>query len=156
MVNLLKQLIVIKESKAGAFVQVAPEYRKLKNHYQLLWDQPDCIGYIKTVAVLQVFTDQGISADTWYSGKFFRSADPEQDGKVPITLVAKNLMLAHKWGVKSFYYDLRDKQSSREMTQADDLQTKQDPIKPLTIIPPAGDYIQGANDGEDYCESCTL
>jgi ribonucleoside-diphosphate reductase alpha chain len=143
-VNLLKQLIVIKESKAGAFVQVAPEYRKLKNHYQLLWDQPDCIGYIKTIAVLQVFIDQGISADTWYSGKFFRSADPELDGKVPITLIAKNLMLAHKWGVKSFYYDLRDKQSSREMTRADDFHAKQDP---LPII---------ADEGEDYCESCTL
>jgi ribonucleoside-diphosphate reductase alpha chain len=137
-VNFLKQLIVVKESKAGAFVQVAPEYRKLKGHYQLLWDQPDCIEYIKTVAVLQVYVDQGISADTFYSGKFFRSADPEQDGKVPVTLIAKNLMLAHKWGVKSFYYDLRDKQSSREMT-AD--------IQHMDADEPPED---------EYCESCVL
>jgi ribonucleoside-diphosphate reductase alpha chain len=151
-VNFLKQLIVVKESKAGAFVQVAPEYRKLKGHYQLLWDQPDCIEYIKTVAVLQVYVDQGISADTFYSGKFFRSADPEQDGKVPVTLIAKNLMLAHKWGVKSFYYDLRDKQSSREMTKSpEEAKTKLDPAN---STPSTSDYIQGADD--EYCESCVL
>lgn len=145
-VNFLKQLIVVKESKAGAFVQVAPEYRKLKNHYQLLWDQPDPIEYIKTVAVLQVYVDQGISADTFYSGRFFRSSDPEQDGKVPITLIAKNLMLAHRWGVKSFYYDLRDKQSSREMTKHDDagdFHSKEEPVPE-------------AQEDEYVCESCVL
>ena len=122
-------------------MQVAPEYRKLKPYYQLLWDQPDCIEYIKTVAVLQVYVDQGISADTFYSGKFFRSADPEQDGKVPVTLIAKNLMLAHKWGVKSFYYDLRDKQSSREMTAATQEIQHMDADEPPE---------------EEYCESCVL
>lgn len=138
-VNMLKRLIIIKESKAGAFVQVAPEYRKLKNHYQLLWDQPDCIEYIKTVAVLQAYVDQGISADTFYNGKFFRSADPQLDGKVPATLVAKNLMLAHKWGVKSFYYDLRSKEDSRQMTKEAEAQ-------------PAAEL--GGDD--EPCESCVL
>ena len=41
-------LISTKESKAGSFVQVVPEYQKLKNKYQLMWDQTDCVGYIKT------------------------------------------------------------------------------------------------------------
>jgi len=139
-VNFLKQLIVVKESKAGAFVQVAPEYKKLKGHYQLLWDQPDPIEYIKTIAVLQVFVDQGISADTWYSGKFFRSEDPELDGKVPITLIARNLMLAHWWGIKSFYYDLRDKQASREMTKSTEVVHMDEDEPPE----------------EEYCESCVL
>jgi ribonucleotide reductase alpha subunit len=99
-----------------------------------------------------VYVDQGISADTFYSGKFFRSADPEQDGKVPVTLIAKNLMLAHKWGVKSFYYDLRDKQSSREMTKSpEEAKTKLDPAN---STPSTSDYIQGADD--EYCESCVL
>jgi ribonucleoside-diphosphate reductase alpha chain len=137
-INFVKQLIVVKESKAGAFVQVAPEYRKLKNHYQLLWDQPDCIDYLKTVAVLQVYVDQGISADTFYNSKFFRSTDAEQDGKVPATLIAKNLMLAHKWGLKSHYYDLRSKQDTRSMTKEIE------------------EVVAAEEDGEDFCESCVL
>ena len=132
-INLAKQLIIIKSSKAGEFAQVVPEYRKLKNHYQLLWDQKDCIDYIKTVAVLQVYVDQGISSDTYYSGKFF----PE--GKVPVTLIAKNLMLASKWGVKSHYYDLRDKQGTKDM-----LNDKE----PLLVA--------ATDDSEENCEACVL
>lgn len=138
-INLTKQLIIIKGSKAGEFAQVVPEYRRLKKHYQLLWDQPDCLPYIKTVAVLQVYVDQGISADTWYSSKYF----PE--GKIPATLIARNLMLAAKWGVKSFYYDLRDKQGVKEMLKDKEVPAElQDPVpseEPST---------------DDYCESCTL
>jgi ribonucleoside-diphosphate reductase alpha chain len=130
--NLVKQLIIIKESKAGAFAQVVPEYRKLKNHYQLLWDQKDCIEYIKTAAVLQVYVDQGISTDTFYSGKYF----PE--GKIPATLIAKNLMLGARWGIKSWYYDLRDKQGSKEMLQE-------------SFVP-----VQAEPEVEEYCESCIL
>ena len=134
-INLAKQLIVIKESKAGAFAQVAPEYRKLKKNYQLLWDQRDCIEYLKTVAVLQAFIDQGISADTFYSGKFF----PE--GKVPATLIAKNLMLGAKWGVKSVYYDLRDKQGVKELLIQEDFAVKTDHVE---------------EHDEENCESCVL
>lgn len=106
--GLIKQMIIIKSSKAGEFAQVVPEYRRLKKAYQklLLWEQPDCIDYIKTIAVLQVYVDQGISSDTFYSQKHF----PE--GKIPVTLVIKNLMLAHHWGLKSHYYHLVDKQGA--------------------------------------------
>lgn len=131
-VNLLKELIVTKRSKAGDFVQVAPEYKKLKPHYQLLWAQPDCLPYIKTVAVLQVHVDQGISADTFYSPRYF------PDGKVPITLIAKNHMLAHKYGVKSFYYHLVEKEAAMEAM-------KTDHSLPEPII-----------EEEEYCESCVL
>lgn len=140
-VNLLKQLIVIKESKAGIFVQVAPEYRRLKKHYQLMFDQPDPVEYIKTVAVLQAYVDQGISSDTFYSGKHFRSEDPKLDGKIPMTLVVKNLMNAHRWGLKSHYYHLVEKQAAREMTQA------VDEAPPIEV----GEIIEDA-----YCQTCVL
>jgi len=138
-VNLAKQLIIIKESKAGAFAQVAPEYRRLKKNYQLLWDQPDCINYLKTVAVLQAYVDQGISTDTFYSPKYF----PE--GKIPATLIAKNLMLASRWGCKSFYYDLRDKQAAKDILK---MEHSQKIVVELKNDP---------EDGDDYvCESCVL
>lgn len=100
-------LITVKESKAGSFTQVVPEYHKLKNKYQLMWDQPDCVGYIKTAAVLGAYVDQSISTNTFYSPKHF------PDRKVPSTLIAKNLMLAHMWGLKTFYYSLLDKQGAK-------------------------------------------
>ena len=87
-------LITVKESKAGSLIQVVPEYNKLKNRYQLMWDQKDCIGYIKTAAVLAAYVDQSISTNTFYNPAHFA------DRKVPTTLIATNLMQAHRWGLK--------------------------------------------------------
>jgi ribonucleoside-diphosphate reductase alpha chain len=134
-VNLLKQLIVTKESKAGIVPQVAPEYRKLRKHYELLFDQKDCAPYLKTVAVLQAYTDQGISSDTFYSPKHF------PDGKIPLTLVTKNLMLAHKWGLKSHYYALTDAQGMLDNLKKD----RED--QALVVQSPLE---------EEVCESCVL
>ena len=105
------ELITVKESKAGSFTQVVPEYRRLKNRYQLLWEQTDCIGYLKTAAVLAAYVDQSISTNTFYSPKHFA------DGKVPATLIAKNLMLAHRWGIKSIYYSLLNKSDSKHILE---------------------------------------
>ena len=100
-------LISVKESKAGSFVQVVPEYAKLKNKYQLMWAQKDCDGYLKTAAVIAAYVDQSISTNTFYSPRHF------PDRKVPSTLIAKNLMQAHHWGLKTFYYSLIEKQGSK-------------------------------------------
>ena len=107
-------LISTKESKAGSFTQVVPEYHKLKNKYQLMWDQKDCIGYIKTAAVLAAYTDQSISTNTFYNPAHFL------DRKVPTTLIAKNLMLAHYWGLKTFYYSLINKAGSKAVEDQPD------------------------------------
>lgn len=127
-------LISTKESKAGSFVQVVPEYQKLKNKYQLMWDQTDCVGYIKTAAVLAAYTDQSISTNTFYNPAHF----PER--KVPTTLIAKNLMQAHVWGLKTFYYSLISKKGAK----AEDT----DETPPLEHI----DFFE--DDGD--CESCKL
>lgn len=100
-------LISTKESKAGSLTQVVPEYSKLKNRYQLMWDQQDCDGYLKTAAVLAAYIDQSISTNTFYNPAHF----PER--KVPTTLIAKNLMQAQMWGLKTFYYSLVNKQGAK-------------------------------------------
>jgi ribonucleoside-diphosphate reductase alpha chain len=130
------ELISVKESKAGSFVQVVPEYRKLKNRYQLMWDQKDCVDYLKTASVLAVYIDQSISTNTFYSPKHFK------DGKVPGTLIAKNLMLGYKWGLKTMYYSLLDKVGAKNVlnTQSDRLLV----AAPVTVY-----------EDED-CESCKL
>jgi len=110
------ELISVKESKAGSFVQVVPEYKRLKNRYQLMWDQQDCIGYLKTAAVLAAYVDQSLSTNTFYNPAFF------QEGKVPATLIAKNLMLAYKWGLKTIYYSLINKVGAKVSIESDTIE----------------------------------
>jgi ribonucleoside-diphosphate reductase alpha chain len=104
-------LITVKESKAGSFIQVVPEYHKLKNKYQLMWEQKDCDGYLKTAAVLAAYVDQSISTNTFYNPAHWA------DRKVPTTLIIKNLMQAHMWGLKTFYYSLINKAGSKAMAE---------------------------------------
>ncbi len=125
-------LISVKESKAGSFTQVVPEYHKLKNKYQLMWEQKDCSAYLKTAAVLAAYVDQSISTNTFYNPAHFA------DRKVPTTLIAKNLMQAQLWGIKTFYYSLINKQGSKMVAE----------VAP-TMAPI--DY-----DDEEGCESCKL
>lgn len=106
-------LITVKESKAGSFTQVVPEYHKLKNKYQLMWEQKDCDAYLKTAAVLQVYVDQSISTNTFYNPAHF------PDRKVPTTLIAKNLMQSQLWGIKTFYYSLINKQGAKAQDDLD-------------------------------------
>ena len=127
-------LISVKESKAGSFTQVVPEYHRLKNKYQLMWEQKDCDAYLKTAAVLAAYVDQSISTNTFYSPAHF------PDRKVPSTLIAKNLMQAHLWGLKTLYYSLINKQGSKMAAEIA-------PDMPLEVI----DF-----DDEDGCESCKL
>ena len=126
-------LISTKESKAGSFTQVVPEYAKLKNKYQLMWEQKDCDGYLKTAAVIAAYVDQSISTNTFYNPAHFA------DRKVPTTLIAKNLMQAHMWGLKTFYYSLINKAGSKAI--ADDAPAMLEPIN---------------FDNEEDCESCKL
>ena len=118
-------LITVKESKAGSLIQVVPEYNKLKNRYQLMWDQKDCIGYIKTAAVLAAYVDQSISTNTFYNPAHFA------DRKVPTTLIATNLMQAHRWGLKTFYYSLINKQGSKGQDEAPQVLHTQEPDSDL-------------------------
>lgn len=105
-------LISTKESKAASLTQVVPEYHKLKNKYQLMWEQKDCEPYLKTAAILAAYTDQSISTNTFYNPAHF------PDRKIPTTLIAKNLMQAQKWGIKTFYYSLMNKQGAKAASEA--------------------------------------
>jgi len=83
----------------------------LKNKYQLMWDQKDCDGYLKTAAVLAAYVDQSISTNTFYNPAHFA------DRKVPTTLIVKNLMQAQIWGLKTFYYSLINKAGSKAVEE---------------------------------------
>jgi ribonucleoside-diphosphate reductase alpha chain len=127
-------LISVKESKAGSFIQVVPEYNKLKTKYQLMWDQKDCDGYLKTAAVLAAYVDQSISTNTFYNPAHW------PDRKVPTTVIARNLMQAHAWGIKTFYYSLINKAGSKSVDEVIEAQAQDTTTELL----------------DDDCEACKL
>ena len=45
--------VSIKQSKDGILKQVVPEYEKLRNQYELLWDIKDNEGYLQLCAIMQ-------------------------------------------------------------------------------------------------------
>jgi ribonucleoside-diphosphate reductase alpha chain len=140
-IELPMSLISVKESKAGSFVQVVPEYHKLRNKYQMMWEQKDCQGYLKTAAVLAAYVDQSISTNTFYNPAHFA------DRKVPTTLIAKNLMQAHMWGLKTFYYSLINKAGSKMTAEPTPEQTQVNGVQ-----------VNGYHyeELEDDCEACKL
>jgi ribonucleoside-diphosphate reductase alpha chain len=91
-------LVSVKQSKDGIMRQVVPEFQRLKSQYELLWQIPSNEGYLKLVGVMQKFVDQSISANTNYDPQRF------EGGKVSMTQLLKDLLLAYKYGLKTLYY----------------------------------------------------
>jgi ribonucleoside-diphosphate reductase alpha chain len=93
-----RSLVSIKQSKHGVLKQVVPEYRRLQNKYDLLWDQKSPEGYLKIMAVLQKYIDQGISVNTSYNPQFY------EDEKIPMSVMIQHLLMFYKYGGKQLYY----------------------------------------------------
>lgn len=91
-------LVSVKQSKDGILRQVVPEFERLKDQYELLWQMPGNDGYIKLVGVMQKFIDQSISANTNYDPQRF------EGGRVPMKQLLRDLLQAYKYGVKTLYY----------------------------------------------------
>ena len=103
--------VSVKQSKDGILKQVVPEYEKLRNQYELLWDIKNNEGYLQLCAIMQKFVDQSISTNTHY--------DPSQyDGnRVPMKLFLMDLLKAYKYGIKTLYYhNTRDGASDEQNT----------------------------------------
>jgi ribonucleoside-diphosphate reductase alpha chain len=93
-----RSYVSIKQSKDGVLTQVVPEYRRLKNKYELLWDQESPQGYIKIMAVLQKYIDQTISANTSYNPQHY------EEEQIPMSVLLGDMLLAYKFGLKTLYY----------------------------------------------------
>lgn len=128
-----RALISIKQSKHGVLKQVVPEYKRLKNKYDLLWDQKSPEGYLKIMAVLQKYIDQGISINTSYNPQFF------EDEKIPMSTMLQHLLMFYKFGGKQLYYfNTFDGQGEVD-------------IDKLTSQP-----LEQSEIDDQYCESCTI
>jgi ribonucleoside-diphosphate reductase alpha chain len=132
-----RSLISVKQSKHGVLKQVVPEFRKLKNKYELLWDQRSPEGYLKLVAVLQKYIDQSISTNTSYNPTFY------EDEKIPMSVMIGHLLLCYKYGIKTLYYfNTFDGQGEVDINKLAQEQ-------PLAVA-------FATLDDQENCESCTI
>ena len=134
-----RSYVSTKQSKDGVLKQVVPEYRKLKNKYELLWDQRSPEGYLKICAVLQKYIDQGISVNTSYNPQFF------DDEKIPMSEMLKHLLMFYKFGGKQLYYfQTNDSQGEIDVEKMIDKQNQLTKSSATEI------------DDQDSCDSCVI
>ena len=132
-----RSLISVKQSKHGVLKQVVPEFKRLKNKYDLLWDQQSPEGYLKIMAVLQKYIDQGISINTSYNPIFF------DDEKIPMSTMLQHMLMFYKYGGKQLYYfNTNDGQGELDITK----------LMGDQALP----ELEQATIDEEDCESCTI
>jgi len=129
-----RAFVSVKQSKHGVLKQVVPGYPRLKNKYDLLWEQKSPEGYLKIMAVLQKYIDQGISVNTSYNPQFF------EDEKIPMSVMIQHLLMFYKYGGKQLYYfNTFDGQGELDVSKLND--------EPLA---------QSVIDDDDDCDSCKI
>jgi len=124
-----RSYVSIKQSKDGVLRQVVPGYPRLKNKYDLLWDQQSPEGYLKIVAVLQKYIDQAISVNTSYNPENY------EDEKIPMSELLRHVLMFYKFGGKNLYYlNQYDGQGEIEV------------------------HVEGSDSGEnsENCDSCAI
>ena len=137
-----RDYLSIKKSKKGTLKQIVPDYKKLRDNYTLLWDMKGNTGYINIVAVMQKYFDQAISGNWSYNPEHF------EEGQVPISVMAQDLLTTYKLGWKTSYYQNTYDSKKDEDEPSHPLGWK-DEVKetePATLQ---------AQD-EENCDSCTI
>lgn len=94
----VRALVSEKVSKHGVLKQVVPEISKLKNKYDLLWDQKSPIGYLKIACVLLKYLDQSASVNTSYNPQHYEGRE------ISMKEMITDLLMFYKYGGKNLYY----------------------------------------------------
>src|SRR6185437_5859749 len=88
-----RALVSIKQSKDGVVSQVVPEIYRLKNKYDLLWEQKSPEGYLKIMAVLEKWIDQAISVNTSYNPIYY------PNNEIPMSEMLNHILFCYKMGI---------------------------------------------------------
>jgi len=129
-----RSFVSVKQSKDGVLKQVVPGFPRLKNKYDLLWEQKSPEGYLKIMAVLQKYIDQGISVNTSYNPVHY------DDEKIPMSAMLQHLLLAYKYGHKQLYY------FNTHDGSGDDINEREQ----IVLEAPSEEQF------EEDCDSCTI
>lgn len=109
-----RKTIGMKKSRDGLVWQVMRGHGELK--YDRAFHRKSNVGYLLIVAAIQKFMDMSISANLYYAYEQF------EDGKLPLSTLANDVLLLRKLGGKTLYYtntDDGDQQSSIESSGCD-------------------------------------
>ena len=135
-----RDYISVKKSKKGPLKQIVPEYNKLKNNYTLLWDMKGNEGYINIVSVMQKYFDQAISGNWSYNPEDY------EDGQVPVSVMAQDLLQTYKLGWKTSYYQ----------NTYDSKKDVDEPSHPIGWQDNVPEEKKVEGDSQENCESCTI
>ena len=132
----VRSLITVKSNKDHISKQVVPEFSRLKNKYDLLWDMKDMDGIIKMMAVIQKFTCQSISSNTSYNPEHY------ENGEIPMSILIGDLLKSNYFGLKTLYYNnIRDGAEDTVVEDAEELPSLQEIDE---------------NNEDDVCDSCSI
>lgn len=132
----IRSLITTKMNKSHISRQIVPEFSRLKNKYDPLWEMTSMEGIIKLMAVLQKFTCQSISTNLSYNPAHY------ENGEIPMTVMVGDLLMANYYGIKTLYYhNTRD--------ASDDTKVEDAVVEPKYAEPEA--KVE-----EDVCDACSI
>jgi ribonucleoside-diphosphate reductase alpha chain len=104
------------ESASFTVKSLVPDFDK-ESYYMKAWEMPgnNSSEYIKLMAILQKFIDQGMSVNQWYDLT-------KIEGKVlDANRVKRDILTAYKYGLKSLYYiRSKDRENISETIIEDD------------------------------------
>ena len=136
-----RDYISVKKSKKGTLKQVVPDYKRLKNNYTLLWDMKSNEGYINIVAVMQKYFDQSISGNWSYNPENY------DEGEIPLSIMAEDLLTTYKLGWKTSYYQ----------NTYDSKKDVEEPVHPIgwkDDVPETKTIMEKKD--EEECETCVI
>ena len=101
---------LIKSNKSKDFPIIIPNFKRWK--YEYCFENKDNIDHIWMMALLQKFCDMSISANLFYNYSLF------PDGKIPSSIIIKDLFEAKKRGLKTIYYTNSDDGNVHNLSDA--------------------------------------
>jgi len=131
-----RDYLSVKKSKKGTLKQVVPDYKRLKNSYTLLWDMKSNEGYINIVAVMQKYFDQAISGNWSYNPEHY------EEGQVPLSIMAQDLLNTYRLGWKTSYYQ----------NTYDSKKDFDEPVHPVGWK----DNVEETKQDTEDCETCVI
>ena len=131
-----RDYLSVKKSKKGTLKQVVPDYKRLKNNYTLLWDMKSNEGYINIVAVMQKYFDQAISGNWSYNPEHY------EEGQVPLSIMAQDLLNTYRLGWKTSYYQ----------NTYDSKKDFDEPVHPVGWK----DNVEETKQNTEECETCVI
>ena len=142
-----RALVSVKTSKDGSLRQVVPEIQRLKNKYELLWEQKSPRGYLALMGVFNKFICQSISTNTSYNPEYF------DNHEIPMTTLLGDILFAYQLGLRTLYYNNEyDMAGELDVSQGDQKVTYEN----SQLLLPNREQFATEEEYEEACEACML